>query len=109
MRDETVWRSVMAMSMSASTTTGIAFLAARVAGLFTQVAWSTVCKTLVTGTVLVPLFGFALLLAETGYVAAHRRIRRRLRRRSGDLRANLEAIRRGLDEMQAAGGGEPQP
>jgi hypothetical protein len=106
-RDEAFWRSVTAMSMSASMTTGIAFLAARFAGLFAEVPWSTVCKTLVTGTVLVPLLGLLVLLAETGYLNAERRIKRRLLRRSGDLRANLDDIRSELDKLQAAGGGEP--
>ena len=83
-------------------------LAARFAGLFEQVLWSTVCKTLLAGTVLVLLLGVVVLLIETGFATAERRIKRRLLRRSHDLRANLDAIRRELDEMQADSGRDPQ-
>ena len=83
-------------------------LAARFAGLFEQVLWSTVCKSLLAGTVLVLLLGVVVLLIETGFATAERRIKRRLLRRSHDLRANLDAIRRELDEMQADSGRDPQ-
>jgi type II secretory pathway component PulM len=82
----------------------MAYLAARFAGIFAQVPWSTVCKTLVAGTVLVLVLVVVVLLLETGVATAQRRIERRLLRRSNDLRANLDAIRRELDEMQAASG-----
>jgi hypothetical protein len=61
-------------------------------------------KTLVAGTVLVGVLAAVALLLETGVATAGRRIERRLLRRSNDLRANLDAIREELDEMQAAAG-----
>jgi hypothetical protein len=61
-------------------------------------------KTLVAGTVLVGVLAAVALLLETGVATAGRRIERRLLRRSNDLRANLDAIRKELDEMQAAAG-----
>jgi Flp pilus assembly protein TadB len=103
-RDEAFWRQVATATMSTLMTAGVAFLAARFAGIFAQVPWSTVCKTLVAGTVLVLVLVVVVLLLETGVVTAERRIERRLLRRSNDLRANLDAIRRELDEMQAASG-----
>ena len=103
-RDEAFWRQVATATVSTLKTAGVAFLAARFAGIFAQVPWSTVCKTLVAGTVLVLVLVVVVLLLETGVVTAERRIERRLLRRSNDLRANLDAIRRELDEMQAASG-----
>ena len=103
-RDEAFWRQVTTATVSTLMTAGVAFLAARFAGIFAQVPWSTVCKTLVAGTVLVLVLAAAVLLLETGVATAGRRIERRLLRRSNDLRANLDAIRRELDEMQAASG-----
>jgi Flp pilus assembly protein TadB len=103
-RDEAFWRQVATATVSTLMTAGVAFLAARFAGIFAQVPWSTVCKTLVAGTVLVLVLVVVVLLLETGVVTAERRIERRLLRRSNDLRANLDAIRRELDEMQAASG-----
>ena len=103
-RDEAFWRQVTTATVSTLMTAGVAFLAARFAGIFAQVPWSTVCKTLVAGTVLVLVLVVVVLLLETGVVTAERRIERRLLRRSNDLRANLDAIRRELDEMQAASG-----
>jgi hypothetical protein len=61
-------------------------------------------KTLVAGTVLVGVLAAVALLLETGVATAGRRIERRLLRRSNDLRANIDAIRKELDEMQAAAG-----
>jgi hypothetical protein len=55
--DEAFWRQITTATVSAASTGGIAFLAARFAGLFEQVPWSTVCKTLIAGAVL------ALMLA----------------------------------------------
>ena len=103
-RDEAFWRQVTTATVSTLMTAGVAFLAARFAGIFAQVPWSTVCKTLVAGTVLVLVLAMVLLLLETGVATAERRIERRLLRRSNDLRANLDAIRKELDEMQAASG-----
>jgi type II secretory pathway component PulM len=103
-RDEAFWRQVATATVSTLMTAGVAFLAARFAGIFAQVPWSTVCKTLVAGTVLVLVLVVVVLLLETGVATAERRIERRLLRRSNDLRANLDAIRRELDEMQAASG-----
>jgi Flp pilus assembly protein TadB len=103
-RDEAFWRQITTATVSTLMTAGVAFLAARFAGIFAQVPWSTVCKTLVAGTVLVLVLVVVVLLLETGVVTAERRIERRLLRRSNDLRANLDAIRRELDEMQAASG-----
>jgi hypothetical protein len=85
-------------------TGGVALLAARFGGLFAQVPWSTVCKTLIAGAVLVSTLAVVVLLIETGVASAERRIEKRLLRRSNDLRANLDAIRKELDEMQAASG-----
>jgi hypothetical protein len=82
-------------------------LAARFAGLFAQVPWSTVCKTLLAGAVLVPMLALVVLLIETGFATAERRIEKRLLRRSNGLRANLDAICKELDEMQAASGQDP--
>jgi hypothetical protein len=104
LRDEAFWRQVTTATVSTLLTAGVAFLAARFAGIFAQVPWSTVCKTLVAGTVLVLVLAVVVLLLETGVATAERRIERRLLRRSNDLRANLDAIRRELDEMQAATG-----
>lgn len=103
-RDEAFWRQVTTATVSTLMTAGVAFLAARFAGIFAQVPWSTVCKTLIAGTVLVLVLAAVVLLLETGVVTAERRIERRLLRRSNDLRANLDAIRKELDEMQAASG-----
>jgi hypothetical protein len=61
-------------------------------------------QTLIAGTVLVLVLAVVVLLLETGVATAERRIERRLIRRSNDLRANLDAIRKELDEMQAASG-----
>ena len=102
--DEAFWRQVTTATVSTLMTAGVAFLAARFAGIFAQVPWSTVCKTLIAGTVLVLVLAAVVLLLETGVVTAERRIERRLLRRSNDLRANLDAIRKELDEMQAASG-----
>ena len=88
-------------------TAGVAFLAARLAGVFAQVPWSTVCKTLLAGTVLVLILGLVVLFIESGFATAERRIENRLLRRSNDLRANLDAIRKELDEMQATSGQDP--
>jgi hypothetical protein len=88
-------------------TGGVALLAARSAGLFAQVPWSTVCKTLLAGTVLVLTLALVVLLIESGLASAERRIEKRLLRRSNDLRANLDAIRKELDEMQTASGQDP--
>jgi hypothetical protein len=104
LRDEAFWRQVTTATVSTLMTAGVAFLAARFAGIFAQVPWSTVCKTLVAGTVLVLVLAAVVLLLETGVATAGRRIERRLLRRSNDLRANLDAIRKELDEMQAAAG-----
>ena len=106
-RDEAFWRQVATATMSTLMTAGVAFLAARFAGIFAQVPWSTVCKTLLAGTLLVPTLALVMLLIETGFATAERRIEKRLLRRSRDLRANLDAIRRELDEMQSAGGQDP--
>ena len=103
-RDEAFWRQVTTATVSTLMTAGVAFLAARFAGIFAQVPWSTVCKTLIAGTVLVLGLAAVVLLLETGVATAERRIERRLLRRSNDLRANLDAIRKELDEMQAASG-----
>jgi hypothetical protein len=103
-RDEAFWRQVATATVSTLMTAGVAFLAARFAGIFAQVPWSTICKTLLAGTVLVLVLVVVVLLLETGVATAERRIERRLLRRSNDLRANLDAIRRELDEMQAASG-----
>ena len=43
-RDEAFWRQITTATASASMTGGVAFLAARFAGLFAQVPWSTLCK-----------------------------------------------------------------
>ena len=104
LRDEAFWRQITTATVSALSTGAVAFLAARFAGLFAQVPWSTVCKTLLAGTVLVPTLALIVLLIETGFATAERRIEKRLLRRSNDLRANLYAIRKELDEMQAASG-----
>ena len=104
LRDEAFWRQVTTATVSTLMTAGVAFLAARFAGIFAQVPWSTVCKTLIAGTVLVLVLAAVVLLLETGVATAERRIERRLLRRSNDLRANLDAIRKELDEMQAASG-----
>jgi hypothetical protein len=48
-----------------------------------------------------------MLLVETGFATAERRVAKRLLRRSRDLRANLDAIRKELDEMQSASGQDP--
>jgi hypothetical protein len=74
------------------------------AGFFGQVPWSTGCKTLIAGAVLVSTLAVVVLLIETGVASAELRIEKRLLRRSNDLRANLDAIRKELDEMQAASG-----
>jgi hypothetical protein len=103
-RDEAFWRQVTTATMSTLMTAGVAFLAARFAGIFAQVPWSTICKTVVAGAVLVLVIAAVVLLLETGVATAERRIERRLLRRSSDLRANLDAIRTELDEMQAASG-----
>jgi uncharacterized membrane protein len=103
-RDEAFWRQVTTATVSTLVTAGVAFLAARFAGVFAQVPWSTICKTLVAGTVLLLVLGVIILLVETGVATAERRIERRLLGRSNDLRANLDAIRKELDEMQAATG-----
>jgi uncharacterized membrane protein len=103
-RDEAFWRQITTATVSTLVTAGVAFLAARFAGVFAQVPWSTVCKTLIAGTVLVLVLGVIVLLVETGVATAGRRIERRLLRRSIDLRANLDEIRKELDEMQAATG-----
>jgi uncharacterized membrane protein len=103
-RDEAFWRQVVTATVSTLMTAGVAFLAARFAGVFAQVPWSTICKTLVAGTVLVLVLGVIILLVETGVTTAGRRIEKRLLRQSTDLRANLDAIRKDLDEMQAATG-----
>jgi hypothetical protein len=102
LRDEAFWRQITTATVSALSTGGVAFLAARVAGIFAQVAWSTVCKTLLAGTVLVLILGLVVLFIESGFATAERRIEKRLVRRSNDLRANLDVIRRELDEMQSA-------
>jgi hypothetical protein len=65
-REEAFWRQITTATVSALSTGGIAFLAARFAGLFAQVPWSTVCKTLLAGTVLVPTLALIVLLIETG-------------------------------------------
>ena len=57
---------------------------------------------------LVPTVAVVVLIIETGFASAERRIEKRLLRRSHDLRANLDAIRKGLDAMQAAGAQDPQ-
>jgi hypothetical protein len=106
-RDEAFWRQITTATVSALSTGGIAFLAARFAGLFAQVPWSTVCKTLLAGTVLVPTLALIVLVIESGFASAERRVEKRLLRRSNDLRANLDAIRKELDEMQAASGQDP--
>jgi hypothetical protein len=66
-------------------TAGVAFLAARFAGIFAQVPWSTICKTLIAGTVLVLVLAVVVLVLETGVATAERRIERTLMRRSNDL------------------------
>jgi hypothetical protein len=48
-------------------------LAARFAGIFAQVPWSTICKTLIAGTVLVLVLAVVVLLLETGVATAERR------------------------------------
>jgi hypothetical protein len=106
-REEAFWRQITTATVSALSTGGIAFLAARFAGLFAQVPWSTVCKTLLAGTVLVPTLALIVLVIESGFASAERRIEKRLLHRSNDLRANLDAIRKELDEMQAASGQDP--
>lgn len=83
-------------------------MAARFAGLFAQVPWPTVCKTLLAGSVLVPTGAVAVLIIETGFASPERRIEKGLLRRSHDLRANLDAIRKRLDEIQGAGAQDPQ-
>jgi hypothetical protein len=103
-RDEAFWRQVTTATVSASMTGSIALLAARVGGLFAQVPWSTVCKTLIAGAMLVATLAVVVLLIETGVASAERHIERRPLRRSNDLRANLDAIRKELDEMQGARG-----
>jgi hypothetical protein len=103
-RDEAFWRQVTTATVSTLMTAGVAFLAARFAGIFAQVPWSTICKTLLAGTVLVLVLAVVVLLLETGVATAERRVERRLLRRSNDLRANLDAIRKELDEMQTASG-----
>jgi hypothetical protein len=90
--------------VSASLTGGVALLAARFGGLFAQVPWSAVCKTLIAGAVLVVTLAVVVLLIETGVATAERRVERRLLRRSNDLRANLDAIRKELDGLQGASG-----
>jgi hypothetical protein len=106
-RDEAFWRQITTATVSASVTAAVAFLAARLAGLFAQVPWSTVCKTLLAGTLLVPTLALVMLLVETGFATAERRVAKRLLRRSRELRANLDAIRKELDEMQSASGQDP--
>ena len=101
-RDEAFWRQVTTATMSTLMTAGVAFLAARFAGIFAQVPWSTICKTLVAGTVLILVIAVVVLILGTGVATAERRIERRLLRQSNDLRANLDAIRKELDEMQGA-------
>jgi hypothetical protein len=107
LRDEAFWRQITTATVSALSTGGIAFLAARFAGLFAHVPWSTVCKTLVAGAVLVLMLALIVLLIESGFASAERRIEKRMLRRSNDLRANLDEIRQELDEMQAASGQDP--
>jgi hypothetical protein len=103
-RDEAFWRQITTATVSTLMTAGVAFLAARFAGIFAQVPWSTICKTLLAGAVLVLMLALIVLLIESGFATAERRIEKRLVRRSNDLRANLDAIRKELDEMQAANG-----
>jgi hypothetical protein len=107
LRDEAFWRQITTTTVSTLMTAGVAFLAARLAGVFAQVPWSTVCKTLLAGTVLVLILGLVVLFIESGFATAERRIENRLLRRSNDLRANLDAIRKALDEMQATSGQDP--
>jgi hypothetical protein len=103
-RDEAFWRQVTTATVSASMTGGVALWAARFGGLFAQVPWSTVCKTLIAGAVLASTLAVVVLLIETGVASAERRMEKRLLRRSNDLRVNLDAIRKELDEMQGASG-----
>jgi len=107
LRDEAFWRQITTTTVSTLMTAGVAFLAARLAGVFAQVPWSTVCKTLLAGTVLVLILGLVVLFIESGFATAERRIENRLLRRSNDLRANLDAIRKELDEMQATSAQDP--
>jgi hypothetical protein len=65
-RDEAFWRQVTTATASTLMTAGVAFLAARFAGIFAQVPWSTICKTLIAGTVLVLVLAVVVLLLETG-------------------------------------------
>jgi hypothetical protein len=104
LRDEAFWRQITTATVSTLMTAGVAFLAARLAGVFAHVPWSTVCKTLLAGTVLVVILGLLVLFIESGFATAERRIENRLLRRSNDLRENLDAIRKELDEIQATSG-----
>jgi hypothetical protein len=59
------------------------------------------------GTVLIPTLALIVLLIESRFATGERRIAKRLVRRSNDLRTNLHAIRKELDEMQATSSQDP--
>jgi hypothetical protein len=50
------------------------------------------------------MLALIVVLIESGCASAERRIEKTMLRRSNDLRANLDAIRKELDEMPAASG-----
>jgi hypothetical protein len=92
LRDETFWRQVAGSTIAALLAATVIFLSARLSGFLSEVPWSTVWRTVATGSVLSATVG-VLGLASSGFNAyrAYRR-KRRQREQLESLRLKLAGV-----------------
>jgi hypothetical protein len=100
-REESFWREMTTRTLSALVAAAVIFLAGRSAGLFHQVPWSTVGKTLVAGGVWVT--GLSVAAASISGVVAWRtnRANVRARRHFRDIKGLVDQIVDSLDAHDA--------